>query len=49
VYRQEYRSVADDLAALKSLTLDDIRASLDSYPLGVCTTAAVGPLAELKL
>jgi predicted Zn-dependent peptidase len=49
VYRQDYRSVADDLAALKSLTLDDIRATLDKYPLGASTTAAVGPLAELNL
>ncbi len=49
VYRQEYSSVADDLASLKSLTLDDIRATLDRYPLGASTTAAVGPLAELKL
>lgn len=49
VYRQDYRSVADDLASLTSLTLDDIRATLDRYPLGASTTAAVGPLAELNL
>ncbi|MBC8290824.1 MAG: insulinase family protein [Planctomycetes bacterium] len=49
VYRQHYRSVADDLSALKSLTLDDIRETLDRYPLGASTTAAVGPLAELNL
>lgn len=49
VYRQHYRSVADDLTALKSLTLDDIRETLDKYPLGASTTATVGPLAELKI
>jgi len=49
VYRQEYRSVSDDLAALKALTLDDIRMSLERYPLVACTTAAVGPLSELNL
>jgi len=49
VYRQDYRSVADDLASLKALTLDDIRETLGRYPLGVSTTAAVGPLAELNL
>ena len=49
VYRQDYRSVADDLASLKALTLDDICETLGRYPLGVSTTVAVGPLAELNL
>jgi predicted Zn-dependent peptidase len=49
VYRQEYRSVADDLETLQSLTLDDIRAALDAYPLGACTTSAVGPLETLEV
>ena len=49
VYRKEYQSVADDLAILRGLTLDDIRKCLDAYPLGASTTAAVGPLKELQL
>jgi len=49
VYRKEYQSVSDDLAILQGLTLDDIRKCLDAYPLGACTTAAVGPLSELQL
>ena len=49
VYRKEYQSVADDLAILRGLTLDDIRKCLDAYPLGACTTTAVGPLKELQL
>lgn len=49
VYRQEYRSVADDLKTLQALTLDDIRTALDAYPLGACTTSTVGPLEQLKI
>lgn len=48
VYRNEYRSVADDLAMLKSLTLDDVRALLNAYPLQQTTIVGLGPLdAEL--
>ena len=49
VYRQEYRSVAEDLNTLESLSLHDIRAALDAYPLGACTTSTVGPLEQLQL
>ena len=49
VYRQEYKSIGDDLAVLESLTLDDLRAVLDAYPLGACTTSSVGPLKTLKV
>lgn len=49
VYRQEYMSVADELAALQGITLDDIRATLDAYPLGGCTTICVGPLKEFAM
>lgn len=49
VARQEYRSVADDLATLRSLTVGDIRRVLDEYPLGALTTSTVGPLPELKV
>ena len=48
VYRQEYRSAADDLQLLKSVTTADIRRLLDAYPLGQTTTTAVGPLASLN-
>lgn len=47
VYRQEYRSVADDLATLRAITTADIRRLLDQYPLGNITTVAVGPLAKI--
>ena len=47
VYMQEYRSVEDDLQTLQSITLEDIRALLDKYPLGNRTTVALGPLSEL--
>jgi predicted Zn-dependent peptidase len=48
VYRKEYRSVKDDLDAIKSLTAADIRTLLDAYPLARITTAAVGPLESLN-
>lgn len=47
IYRQEYRSVEDDLAKLQSLTLDDISRLLEKYPLGAATTATIGPLEAL--
>lgn len=47
LYRHEYRSVEDDLQTLQSITLEDIRALLQAYPLGQTTTAAVGPLESL--
>ena len=49
VYREEYRSVEDDLAALRGITTRDIRELLDVYPLGATTTVAVGPLESLSL
>lgn len=48
VYRQEYRSVADDMQTLRSISAADIRELLDTYPLGQTTTAAVGPLTSLN-
>lgn len=48
VYRQEYRTVEDDLHALNSLTTADIRKLLAAYPLAQTTTAAVGPLKALE-
>ena len=48
IYRQEYRSVEDDLNAYQAVSLEDVRRLLDAYPLGHTTTVAVGPLAELQ-
>ncbi|MFQ5735116.1 MAG: M16 family metallopeptidase, partial [Planctomycetaceae bacterium] len=48
VYRQEYRSVEDDLQTLRSITSGDIRELLDAYPLGQTTTVTVGPLTALN-
>ena len=44
--RREYRSIADDLAILRGVTLDDIRNLLVEFPLVQTTTVGVGPLAE---
>lgn len=49
VYRNEYRSVKDDLDAIDRITLDDVNAVLKKYPLSVSTTVAIGPLAELSI
>ncbi|MHC4878160.1 MAG: M16 family metallopeptidase [Planctomycetota bacterium] len=49
VSRKEYRSVADDLETLRSLTVDDIRRVLDEFPLGALTTSTVGPLKSLDI
>jgi len=45
IYRNEYRSVSDDLEMLKSLSLADLRRLLDRYPLGQTTTVGLGPIA----
>lgn len=49
IYREEYRSVEDDLATLRGITSRDIRELLDVYPLGATTTVAVGPLESLSM
>ncbi|MEO1993818.1 MAG: hypothetical protein ABGZ17_00915, partial [Planctomycetaceae bacterium] len=49
IYRNEYRSVTDDLATFNSVTLDDVRRLLEAYPLGFTTTVAVGPLKALSV
>ena len=48
VYRQEYRSIEEDLKTVRSITTADIRELLEVYPLGQLTTAAVGPLTSLE-
>lgn len=46
--RREYRTVEDDLAIVRGVTLDDIHELLKEFPLGQTTTVGVGPLSELK-
>jgi predicted Zn-dependent peptidase len=47
VYRGEYRSVDDELAAWDAVSMKDIRAVLDRYPLTNQTVTAFGPLERL--
>jgi predicted Zn-dependent peptidase len=47
VYRQEYRTIEDDLKVVEEMTTGDIRKLLEVYPLGQVTTVAVGPLETL--
>ncbi len=47
VQRREYRSVRDDLDAVEAITLKDIAAVQQKYPLTQPTTFVVGPLAEV--
>jgi len=47
MYRKEYRTIEDDLADLRAVSLDDIRLLLDKYPLGQTTVAGIGPLQEM--
>jgi predicted Zn-dependent peptidase len=49
VYRNEYRSVEDDLNTLRSMRTDDIAQLLEVYPLSETTTVAVGPLETLSI
>lgn len=43
VYRQEYRSLADELKKLQSVNLDDIQQLLHQYPLEPVTVLGLGP------
>lgn len=47
VYRGEYRSVDDELAAWDAVTMEDVRAVLDKYPLTNQTVTAYGPVERL--
>ena len=47
VYRGEYRSVDDELAAWDAVTMKDVRDVLDRYPLTNQTVTAYGPLEKL--
>ncbi|MFN9719670.1 MAG: M16 family metallopeptidase [Planctomycetota bacterium] len=44
LYRGNYRSVADDLHAIRSITLKDLRDVLEQFPISMTTTVGVGPL-----
>ncbi|MCX7410932.1 MAG: pitrilysin family protein [Planctomycetales bacterium] len=44
--RREYRSIADDLAILRGVTVEDIQQLLIEFPLAQTTTVGVGPLSE---
>jgi predicted Zn-dependent peptidase len=46
--RREYRSIANDLAAVDAVTRDDIQEVLHRFPFSAHSTIAVGPLAELS-
>jgi predicted Zn-dependent peptidase len=47
LHRQQYRSVADDLATVSALALDDLHAVLRKYPITRTTTVTIGPLADV--
>ena len=48
VYLNEYRSVKDDLDAVNSVTLEDIRMVTEKFPLRLLTTVGIGPLSAMK-
>jgi predicted Zn-dependent peptidase len=47
VYRGEYRSVDDEMAAWDAVTMADVRAVLDRYPITNQTVTAYGPVERL--
>ena len=49
VYRNEYRTVDDDLDALRRVSLDEIARVLSEHPLDRLTCVAIGPLPEEAL
>ena len=49
VYRGEYSSVADDLEIVRGVSLQNINAVLEQFPLTMTTTVGVGPRENLKL
>lgn len=48
LYRREYRTVEDDLVAVRAVTLADLRDLLAAYPLALTTTVAIGPLDNIE-
>ena len=49
LHRHEYRTVAQDLAAIDAVTRDDVIAVLAKYPLAEGTTVAIGPLEQISM
>ena len=47
IQRREYRSVRDDLDAVKDVTIDQIAGVIAKYPLTEATVMTVGPLADV--
>jgi predicted Zn-dependent peptidase len=47
-YLNQYRAVDDELNAFEAVTLENIRAVLDQYPLDQVTTLALGPLEKVR-
>ncbi len=47
IYQHQLRTIDDELAAFRAVTLADIRTLLDQYPLDGATTVALGPLEKL--
>lgn len=45
--RREYRAVADDLQAVSDVTVEQVMAVLEKYPLSEHATASVGPLESI--
>jgi len=48
VYRDTYRTVDDEMKAWDAVTLTDVRAVLDAYPLTNQTVTAYGPLSSIE-
>ncbi|HPD48759.1 MAG TPA: hypothetical protein PLY61_17870, partial [Anaerohalosphaeraceae bacterium] len=46
VYGREYRSVADDVAAVRKVTVDDVNALIGEFDLRKFTRYAIGPAGE---
>jgi predicted Zn-dependent peptidase len=46
--RREYRSVADDLATLDAVTVDQVWGVLRKYPFSRCSTITVGPCENVR-
>jgi predicted Zn-dependent peptidase len=47
MYREEYRTIEDDLLELEAVTLDDVRELLDRFPITQTTTVGIGPLEKI--
>jgi len=46
VYRRDYRSLAEEIAAIQAVSHDDIKELLETHPLHSPTTLALGPVGD---